>query len=202
TDWNLEKLQEKEELIVNLKDGALNRGSIKKLEMSITMKTFWMKKKNNFKFAGKIKRKRRNNFKSRKDEYNDESQREEREEQPVIIRTFREQRLMEYIRNLESRLFDKTREVFNLEEQLREKDQIILNLEQRTLKLEKPKNVYLYSDLESISDQREQREEQPVIVRTFREQRLLEYIHNLEARLFERTRQVIHLEEQIRDRFS
>ncbi|RIB29577.1 hypothetical protein C2G38_2155078 [Gigaspora rosea] len=169
------------------------------------MKTFWMKKKNNFKFAGKIKRKRRNNFKSRKDEYNDESQREEREEQPVIIRTFREQRLMEYIRNLESRLFDKTREVFNLEEQLREKDQIILNLEQMTLKGNPTclKTIrQKFNKRRRASDQREQREEQPVIVRTFREQRLLEYIHNLEARLFERTRQVIHLEEQIRDRFS
>ncbi|RIB29575.1 hypothetical protein C2G38_1080985 [Gigaspora rosea] len=127
---------------------------------------------------------------------------------------------MEYMRNLESRLFDKTREVFNLKEQLREKDQIISNLEQRILKLEKTEEC-LYSDLERlsnmpeticqkvnkrrrarISDQREEkeeREEQPVIIRTFREQRLLENTRNLEARLFERTRQVINLEEQIRD---
>ncbi|RIB29574.1 hypothetical protein C2G38_2136797 [Gigaspora rosea] len=151
-------------------------------------------------------------------------QREEREEQPVIIRTFSEQRLMECMRNLESRLFDKIREVFNLEEQLREKDQIILNLELRILKLEKPKNVYtvtlkgystclkpftrklikddeqvIYTEL-VIKEKKEKKEkEQSVIIRTFREQRLLEYTRNLEARLFERTRQVINLEEQIRD---
>ncbi|CAG8516617.1 26098_t:CDS:2 [Gigaspora rosea] len=124
-------------------------------------------------------------------------QREKREEQPVIIRTFREHRLMEYTCNLESHLFDKTREVFNLEEQLKEKDQIILNLEQRILKLEKTEEC-LYSDLES--DQREEREEQPVIIRTFSEQRLMECMRNLESRLFDKIREVFNLEEQLREK--